>query len=62
MNSIPKPLNTEERYQYEQLIRLDALCNMMSSLLEHISKKEDVAITMNTVVEKKPRSRKQVTE
>lgn len=58
MADFPKPLNTEERYQYEQLIRLDALCNMLSSLVEHIAKKENVATTNNEVVSKPtPRKR-----
>lgn len=58
MNNIPKPLNVSERYQYEQLIRLDALCNMMSSLIEHLASKDNVAVTNNKVVETKSRKKK----
>lgn len=51
MNDVPKPLNSEERYLHAMVVRLDALCHMVSSLMEYIADKEDVAVTNNEVVE-----------
>lgn len=45
-------LNDSERMQYAQLIRLDALCNMMSSFIETYSQINKVATEDNVVVEK----------
>jgi hypothetical protein len=45
------PVNANERYLYAMVIRLDALCNMMSSLIEHIAEKEQVATTNEKQVE-----------
>lgn len=43
-NPIPEPVNIVEQYLHASVVRLDALCNMMSSLLEHIAEKENVAL------------------
>jgi hypothetical protein len=58
MKDIPKPLNTDETYAYEMIVRLDALCHMVSSLVEHLAEKEGVATTSNKVVEKKAPKKK----
>lgn len=50
--NVPKPVNTEETYMYAMVVRLDALCNMVSSLLEHIAVQQGVATTSNVVEEK----------
>lgn len=44
MRNIPEPLNSEERYLHAIAIRLDALCHMMSSFLEHYAKDNDEAV------------------
>jgi hypothetical protein len=56
--SIDEPMNTNERYLHAMVIRLDALCNMVSSLVEHLASKEGLAVQGNTVVEKPSSSRK----
>lgn len=56
---VDEPVNVDERYLYAMVMRLDALCHMVSSLVEHIAKKEGVAV--EAVVEKSapaPRKRK----
>lgn len=69
-----EPLNAEERYLYGINVRLSILIEQMSSLLDHIAKKDEVAITetvqvletvidvTNDVIEtkevKKPRTKK----
>lgn len=47
-----QPVNINERLLYGCLIRLDALCEMVSSLLSYIAEKNDVAITNINVEEK----------
>lgn len=44
-----QPVNYSERVMYEQLVRLDALCNMLSSLITHIAKRDEVPTVNNTV-------------
>lgn len=46
-----KPVNSEERIMYGMLIRLDALCDMVESLVEHIAKEEDIPVTNETYEE-----------
>lgn len=56
--NVPEPITPIEQYLHGILLRTDALCEMMSSLLEHIAKKEGIA-TENVVEEvKKPTPRK----
>lgn len=57
MDKVDMPLNASERYMYAMVIRLDAMCNMLSSIVEYIAKKEDVAVE-NAVEEVKITSRK----
>lgn len=52
MPEIETPLNANERLLHACAIRLDALCHMMSSLLEHVAEKDNVSTTSNKVVEK----------
>ena len=51
-----EPLNQSERYLYGMLIRLDALCNMLSSLVEHIAERDGVATASNETVTVKEES------
>lgn len=44
---LDEPLNQNERYLYACAIRLDALCNMLSSFLEFYAGKNGVAVTSN---------------
>lgn len=55
------PVNVEERYLYAMVVRLDALCNMVSSLVEHIASKEGLAVEDVKVVEKPAPARKKRT-
>jgi hypothetical protein len=57
MDKVDMPLNASERYMYAMVVRLDAICNMLSSIVEYIAKKEDVAVE-NAVEEVKTTSRK----
>jgi hypothetical protein len=59
---VDEPVNVQERYLYAMVLRLDALCNMVSSLVEHIASKEGIAVETNTVIEKPKPSRKKKTE
>lgn len=45
------PVNSSERLQYAMYLRLDALCHMMDSLVEHIATRDNVATTTHQVVE-----------
>jgi hypothetical protein len=44
LNDIDEPVNVEERYMHAMVIRLDALCHMVSSLVEHIANQQGVAV------------------
>jgi hypothetical protein len=59
---VDEPVNVQERYLYAMVLRLDALCNMVSSLVEHIASKENIAVENNTVIEKPKPARKKRTE
>lgn len=52
-HEIDEPVNVEERYLYAMVTRLDALCHMVSSLVEHIASKEGVAVEKSTVTRKR---------
>lgn len=54
MKSIPEPLNISERYQYETVIRLDALCNMLSSIIEGIAEREGIPTESNEIEDVEP--------
>jgi len=54
---LQEPLNAEERYLYGINVRLSILIEQMSSLLDHIAKKDEVAVTetiekLETVIDK----------
>lgn len=54
---LQEPMNAEERYLYGINVRLSILIEQMSSFLEHISKKDDVAVqeavqVLETVIDK----------
>lgn len=46
-----EPVNATEHFLYAMLVRLDALCHMINSLIEHIAERDDVAITSHEVKE-----------
>jgi hypothetical protein len=58
---IETPLNAQERLLHSCAVRLDALCHMMSSLLEHIAEKDNIATTSNKVVEREEEKPKKKT-
>lgn len=47
------PLNANERFLYACAVRLDALCEMVSSIVEHIAERDGVAVEQ--AVEEKPK-------
>jgi hypothetical protein len=51
IEGVDEPLNVQERYMHGMVIRLDALCHMVSSLVDYIASKEEIAVEENTVVE-----------
>jgi len=58
---LEKPLNTQEKYLYAMVMRLDAISHMLSSFMEVYAKQADVATTQNTVKEEpqeKPKTKK----
>ncbi len=55
MEKPDKPLNNEERYLHAIVMRLDALCNMLSSFVETYAEQQGVALT-NNKAEEKPKS------
>jgi hypothetical protein len=59
---IPEPMNAYEQYLYGMVIRLDALCHMMSSMIEHIAEKEKIAVEENKVEESPPPSKRKSTK
>lgn len=60
LGRLPEPVNIEEYYLHAIVTRLDALCGMISSLLEAYADKENIATTNNTVVEKVEKIKKEV--
>lgn len=62
MKGVKEPLNAQEEYLYAMVVRLDALCHMMSSLMEHIAEKEKVATTKSTTTRKRTPAKKKVEE
>lgn len=48
--NLEEPLNQNERYLYACAVRLDALCNMLSSFLEFYANQNGVAVTSNEEV------------
>lgn len=49
MKDIPTPLNATEKYLHATVIRLDAMCHMLSTIVEHLAEKDDVAVTNEEV-------------
>jgi hypothetical protein len=62
LSDVDSPVNVEERYLYAMVTRLDALCHMVSSLVEHIASKEGIAVQENKVVEKPLSSKRKKTK
>jgi hypothetical protein len=63
MNKDFQPLNIDEQLQYAQLQRLDAIVDMMSSLLKVYAEKNEIAVENveeEVVVEPVKRTRKSV--
>ena len=57
-DNVPEPLNVQEQYLHGILLRVDALCNMVSSLVEHVAKQEGVSVEHVEVKDKRPTARK----
>lgn len=55
ISKIDEPLNTTERYLYGINIRLDAIVNMLSSLIETYAHQNNIATTSNEVEVKTPK-------
>lgn len=53
MNNVPKPVNTQEEYMHAIVMRLDALCHMMSSFIETYANQQKVATTKQTTTRKR---------
>jgi len=58
MKDIPTPLNTEEKYLHAMVLRLDALCHMMSTFIEEYANQNKVATTKNTTTKKRTTTKK----
>jgi hypothetical protein len=52
---VDTPVSIEDKYMYAMVVRLDALCHMVSSLVEHIASKEGIAVEENKVQEASPK-------
>lgn len=50
LNNIPEPLNAQERLLYAIVVRQNILIEQLSSIVEHIAKKDEVAVTSGKVV------------
>lgn len=61
MPHLDEPLNAQERLLYGVNVRLNILIEQMSSLLNHIAEKENVAVEKSTVTEEvvKPVAKRQ---
>ncbi len=46
-----EPVNATEHFLYAMLVRLDALCHMMNSLIEYVAERDNVATTSHEVEE-----------
>lgn len=46
-----EPVNATEHFLYAMLVRLDALSHMMSSLIEYVAERDNVATTSHEVKE-----------
>jgi len=44
-----RPVNVNERLLFGCMVRLDALCDMVNSIIEYIAEKDGVATTSNEV-------------
>lgn len=55
----PVPVSVTDQYLHGMVLRLDALCDMVNSLITYIAEKEGIATENNKVVERPaPPSRK----
>ena len=44
-----QPMNAMERFLYAMIIRQDVVIEQLSSIVEHLAKKDEVAVTSNKV-------------
>ena len=47
--NLDEPLNQNERYMYAMAVRLDAICDMLSSIVEYIASVNAVPVTSNEI-------------
>lgn len=62
MKDIRQPMNATEEYLYATVMRLDALCHMMSTFIEEYAKQNKVTVESNTVKKKTAPRKKKVEE
>jgi hypothetical protein len=51
LGNIPEPLNTNERLLHAIIMRQDVVIEQLNSIIDHISKKDNVAVEDSKVVE-----------
>ena len=56
--NLDQPLNTEERYLYAIAVRLDAITEMLASLISAYAQKENLPLTHCAAEEVKPSKKK----
>lgn len=57
-----KPVNASEHMLHGILIRIDALCHMMNSLIEHVAERDGVATTSTEEVITSTKEVKEIVE
>ena len=57
-----EPVNATEHFLYAMLVRLDALCHMMNSLIEYVAERDNVATTSHEVKEEVVQSDEEVVQ
>lgn len=56
-SDVPEPINITDKYLHGMVVRLDALCAMMDSVIQYIADKDGVAVENNKVIVKQPAKR-----
>lgn len=54
LHNVEEPLNANERYLHAIVMRQNILIEQMSSLLEHVAKKDQIAVEKEIVKETTP--------
>jgi hypothetical protein len=48
-DELDAPLNAQERFQHATIIRLEALIDMVGSIVDHLAKQDNVAVTKEKI-------------